>query len=74
MANNSITSQEKIQDISFDILKQSKSIGVFPTPVDKIVQFVELKVSKEKYIENIPKNYATKSLEILKKALRKVNN
>lgn len=73
MKNNGQLSQDKIQKISFDILKQSKSLGVFPTPVDEIVQYAELTVSNEKYIENIPNNYLTRKKETLKKALRKVN-
>lgn len=73
MANNPLTSQKKVQDIAYDILKQSKSLGVYPTPTDKIVQFTELQISENKYIERIPKNYASKSIDTLKRALRKVN-
>jgi len=73
MDSNALNSQKKIQDIAFDILKQSKSLGVFPTPVDKIIQYTELRVNEKKYLERIPKNYFTKSKEVLKRALRKVN-
>lgn len=64
--------RKDIEDVSFDILKQSKALGVFPTPVDKIVQYSELYVDRKADIFNIPKNYLSKSSEALKKALRKV--
>ncbi len=73
MAINPLTSQEKVQDIAYDILKQSKSVGVFPTPTDKIAKYTELQISESRYIERIPKNYISKSKDILKHALKKVN-
>ena len=37
-----IFTQKEIERISMDLLKQSKSIDIFPTPVDNIVRFAEL--------------------------------
>src|SRR6185312_5925089 len=37
-----IHSRNDIETISMDILKQSKAIDVFPTPVNKIVHFSDL--------------------------------
>ncbi|HRE65798.1 MAG TPA: ImmA/IrrE family metallo-endopeptidase [Cyclobacteriaceae bacterium] len=61
-----------IENVSFDILKQSKSLGVFPTPVDNIVNYCELKVDKSNCLTKIPNNYLAKSSEALKSALRKL--
>lgn len=65
--------RKDIDKISFDILKQSKSLGAFPTPVEKIVTYAELYVEKEKSILDIPKEYFDRSSEALKRALRKIN-
>lgn len=37
-----LPSKKDIEQISIDILKQSKALDVFPTPVDKIVHFSDL--------------------------------
>jgi hypothetical protein len=68
---NKVTIKD-IENVSFDILKQSKSLGVFPTPVDNIVQYCELKVDRENCLSKIPKNYFAKASETLKSALRKL--
>jgi hypothetical protein len=68
---NKVTIKD-IENVSFDILKQSKSLGVFPTPVDNIVQYCELKVDGENCLSKIPKNYLAKASETLKSALRKL--
>lgn len=39
-------SRQDIEKISFEILKQSKALDVFPTPVSKIVEYSDLVVSK----------------------------
>jgi hypothetical protein len=68
---NKVTIKD-IENVSFDILKQSKSLGVFPTPVDNIVQYCELKVDRENCLSKIPNNYLAKASEALKSALRKL--
>jgi len=73
MGNRKPTSSKDIEDVAFDVLKQSKTLGVFPTPVNKIVQFSELKINNHQDLSSIPKNYAGKTSELLKKALRKLN-
>ena len=70
MINNE---RKDIEKIAFDILKQSKSLGVFPTPVDEIVKYSELYVEREKNILDVPKDYINRSSEALKRALRKVH-
>ena len=64
-------SRKSIDDLVFDVLLKSKSLDVFPTPVDKIVQYCELNNSKDS-IHAIPKNYVPKSLDVLQRALKKV--
>jgi hypothetical protein len=68
---NKVTIKD-IENVSFDILKQSKSLGVFPTPVNSIVQYCDLKVDTENCLSKIPKNYLAKASETLKRAIRKV--
>jgi len=60
-----LNSSSDIERISYDILKQSKAWGVFPTPVDDIVNYVELKIDENSYINDIPKNYLSKSLDVV---------
>lgn len=72
MTKNKIDSSKDIENVAFDILKGSKSLGVFPTPVDRIIQYAELKVNEKRDLSIIPKNYIGKSTEALKRALRKV--
>ncbi len=68
-----LNSANDIDNVSYDILKQSGAYGKFPTPVNKIVQYAELKFDDSPYINEIPKNYTSKSIDFLKKALRKIN-
>lgn len=71
MSLTNLSSAKDIENVAFDILNRSKSLGIFPTPINKIVQYTELKVSK-KDLSVIPANYIGKANEALKKALRKV--
>lgn len=62
--------KENIDNIVYDILKRSKSLDIFPTPVDKIVQYCEL-LDKDTF-HSIPKNYFSKKKDALERALKKV--
>jgi Zn-dependent peptidase ImmA (M78 family) len=66
------STRKDIQDIAYDILKQSKCFDVFPTPVDKIVDYSELYVDSHTGIHSIPNHYISKNIDVLKRALRKV--
>jgi Zn-dependent peptidase ImmA (M78 family) len=66
-------SSKNIEKISYDILKQSKAWGKFPTPVNEIIKYTELRLDENPYINEIPKHYISKSFDVLKRALRKVN-
>src|SRR2546428_8606270 len=41
-----LPSKLDIERISMEILRQSKSLDVYPTPVDRIIQFTELQIEK----------------------------
>jgi Zn-dependent peptidase ImmA (M78 family) len=61
-----------IDNIVYDILKRSKSLDVFPTPVDQIVQFCELNLGNSDYFHKIPKNYLAKNIDVFNRMLNKV--
>lgn len=67
-----IQSIKDIEKISFDILKDSKSLDVFPTPIDKIVSYVDLTVSSNIDISQIHEGYKSKYPDALHRALTKV--
>jgi Zn-dependent peptidase ImmA (M78 family) len=49
-----------IEKISLDILKQSKSLDIFPTPVDKIIQYTNLHFEKSIDLSKINKSFILK--------------
>lgn len=66
-------SQRDIENISHDILKTSKSLGVFPTPVDKIVLHSELVMAGGIDLKSLEKKYKSSFFtEALKSGLAKV--
>lgn len=71
--NKPLAFTQDIEDIAFDLLKQSKSLGIFPTPVDEIIKFSELLYKESRYLDQIQKNYKTNSPNLLKEALKKLN-
>lgn len=69
---NQATSKD-IDNQIYDLLKASGSLDIFPTPVDKIVQYVELRMSQTDHsLHNIPRHYFTQKLDTLQRALRKI--
>ena len=67
-----IQSIKDIEKISLEILKDSKSLDVFPTPIDRIVSYVDLKVSSNIDISQIHEGYKSKYPDALLRALSKV--
>lgn len=69
----SLLSKKDIENISLDILKSSKALDVFPTPVDKIVQYSELYVAGGIDLKSLEKKYKTSFFsEALKSGLSKI--
>ena len=64
--------QNDIDKIVFDILLKSKSLDIFPTPIDKIVDYCELNSYNESGFYNIPSNYVAKNIDNFKRMLKKV--
>jgi Zn-dependent peptidase ImmA (M78 family) len=60
-----------IEKIAYNILIDSKSAGKFPTPVDDIVKYAELKISNNS-LSDIHPAFVTKQIHILKRAISKV--
>lgn len=52
--------KKDIQKISREVLKQSKSFDVFPTPVEKILNYSELAVNQELDLVNIDRGFLEK--------------
>ncbi|SDD77548.1 ImmA/IrrE family metallo-endopeptidase [Niabella drilacis] len=65
-------SSKDIEKISYDILKSCKGLGVFPTPIDTIVDYSELIVNNQVDISRIHDSYLSKATNALFKALSKV--
>lgn len=69
---NDLPAKRDIEKISFEILRGSKSLDVFPTPVDQIVAYSELVVRNDIDISSIHHSYIDKANSVLKRALSKV--
>lgn len=67
-----LQSKKDIEKISYEILKSSKSLDVFPTPIDKIISYAELSVSSGIDLSKIQSGYFSKVPDVLKKALGKL--
>ena len=64
--------KKDIEKISYEILKGSKSFDVFPTPINQIISYTELIVSKEIDVSKIHSEYFSKATDALRRALSKV--
>ena len=65
-------SKKDIERISYEILRGSKSLDVFPTPVSKIVSYAELAVNSGIDLSEIHPGFLSRATDTLKKALGKV--
>jgi Zn-dependent peptidase ImmA (M78 family) len=63
--------KQQIDDIVFDVLSKSKSFGVFPTPVDKILNHADLRVSSGVDLSKTPTNFLAKSGFLFKRGISK---
>lgn len=57
-----ISDQKKkdIENIAFDALYKSKSLGIFPTPVDQILKYAELRIDSSVDLSKVPTNFFAK--------------
>lgn len=51
------TTRKDIEKVSFELLKDSKSLDVFPTPVDKIIEYSELIIDRNIDLSSIDKSF-----------------
>ena len=69
---NELLAKADIERISMQVLRGSKSLDVFPTPVEKIVQYSELVVNGAVDISKVHASYMERANEFLRSALEKV--
>lgn len=68
-----LQSKKDIENISHDILKQSKALDVFPTPVHKIIEHSELYIAGGIDLKSLEKKYKSSFFsEALKSGLSKI--
>lgn len=68
-----LQSRKDIENISHEILKASKSLDVFPTPIDNIVQYSELIIAEGIDLKSLEKKYKSFVFsDVLKSGLSKV--
>lgn len=49
--------KKDIEKISYNILKESKSLGIFPTPVDKIISYSNFAIDNKTDLKNIEDSF-----------------
>jgi|JI7StandDraft_1071085.scaffolds.fasta_scaffold39539_1 Zn-dependent peptidase ImmA (M78 family) len=64
--------QKDIEKVSYEILKGSKSLDVFPTPINKIVEYAELVVRSDIDVSQVHEGYISKTTDALTRALSKL--
>lgn len=67
-----LASAKDIEKISYEILRNSKSLGILPTPIEDILAYSELIVNNKIDISKIHESYLDKASNALFKALSKV--
>ena len=67
-----VDSSDDIDKIVYNLLRESKCYGIFPTPVDKIIKYADLVVDQDIDLRNVKRNFFQNKLEWIEKILRKV--
>lgn len=67
-----LQSKDDIEKISFDLLKQSNSLGVFPTPVDNIVRYSDLVIAKDVNLAHVDDSFFEKTSTNIVALMQKV--
>lgn len=65
-------SKNDIEKIAYNFLKESKSLGVYPTPIKNLLNYSELVISKNIDLSKIHESYFTKKFNVLKSAMTKL--
>jgi len=65
-------SKNDIEKIAYNFLKESKSLGVYPTPIKNLLNYSELVINNNIDLSKIHESYFTKSFNTLKIALSKL--
>lgn len=65
-------SKKNIDNIVFDILRKSKSLDIFPTPVDKIVEYCELNLNNNDGFHSGVNTYIAKNADAFNRMIKKV--
>jgi Zn-dependent peptidase ImmA (M78 family) len=55
-----LPSKSDIEKISYELLKQSKSLGVFPTPVNKLIEYSDLRFASNVDLSKVNKSFLDK--------------
>ena len=63
---------EEIESIVFDALSKSNSLGVFPTPVDKVLKYADLRVNSGVDLAKVPINLIPKLSHVVKRGIAKI--
>jgi hypothetical protein len=67
-----LPSKADIDKISLEILKGSKTLDVFPTPIDQIVSYADLLVRNDIDVSKIHHGFFSKANDALRRAVKKV--
>lgn len=67
-----LCSKQDIEKISYEILKGSNSLGLFPTPIKDIVQYSDLTIRNNVDLLSIHPTYQAQATDVLYKALGKI--
>lgn len=65
-------SKKDIENVSINLLKASKAFDIFPTPIDRIVDYSELVINNEVSLSSVHESYLAKATDSLFKAIDKV--
>lgn len=61
-----------IEKIAFDALYKSNSLGIFPTQVDKILKYAELRIDSSIDLSKVPSNFFARHEMAFKRGLAKI--
>ncbi len=66
------TKKKEIDNIVFDVLNKSKSLGIYPTPVDNILKYSDLRVNTGVDLSKISNNFFAKQGLNFKRGITKI--